>query len=82
MQKLPYDPTVTHNKLINGAIDWFKKEQLIPKETPKTLKIKDPEAPKCHMLPKIHKINNSGRPVVSSIGCHSTNISKFVDYHL
>ena len=34
------------------------------------------------MLPKIHKINNPGRPVVSSVGCHSTNISKFVNYQL
>ena len=34
------------------------------------------------MLPKIHKINNPGRPVVSSIGCHKTNVSRFVDHHL
>ena len=34
------------------------------------------------MLPKIHKINNSGRPIANSIGCHKTNVSKFVDYHL
>ena len=34
------------------------------------------------MLPKIRKINNPGRPVVSFVGCHSTNISNFADYHL
>ena len=73
---------MTHNKLINDAIDRFKQKQLIPKEAAETLKLKDRKAPKFHMLPKIHKINNLGRPVVSSIGCHSTNISKFVDYHL
>ena len=28
-----------------------------------------------------YQIKNPGRPVVSSIGCHSINISKFVDYH-
>ena len=48
----------------------------------KQLEIKDQEAPKFHMLPKIHKINNPGRLVVSSIGCHSTIISKCPDYHL
>ena len=58
----------------------FKQEQLIPKETAEILKIKDPKAPKFNMLPKIHKINNPGGPVVSFIGCHSTNISKSVDY--
>ena len=33
-------------------------------------------------MPKIHKKNNPGRPVISSINCHTSNISKFVDYHL
>ena len=58
----------------------FKQEQLIPEETAEILKIKDPKAPKFHMIPKIHKINNPGGPVVSFIGCHSTNVSKSVDY--
>ena len=35
-----------------------------------------------YLLPKVHKPGNPGRPVVSSIGCHTENISKFVDYHL
>ena len=30
----------------------------------------------------MHKLNNPGRPVISSINCHTANISKFVDYHL
>ena len=73
---------MAHNKLINDVIDRFQEEQLKPKETAKTLKRKDPQTPKCHMLTKIYKINNPGRPVVNSIGCHSTNISKFIEYHL
>ena len=44
---------------------------MIPKETAETLKLKDPMTPKFYMLLIIHKINNPGRPVVSSIGCHS-----------
>ena len=67
--------TVAHSKLINDANYRFKQEPLTPKETVETLKIKDPEA-------RVRKINNPGIPVASSIGCHSTNISKFVDYHL
>ena len=38
---LTTDPIMTHNKLINDAIDRFKHERLIPKETVKTLKIRD-----------------------------------------
>ena len=34
------------------------------------------------MLPKIHKQNNPGRPVISFIDCNTSNISQFVDYHL
>ena len=61
-------------KLINDAIDRFKQEQLISKETVETLKIKDLDTPKFHMLPKVHKINDPGKPFLDSIGCHSTNI--------
>ena len=34
------------------------------------------------MLPKIHKPNNPGRPVVNSINSPSSNISQFVDFYL
>ena len=61
-------------KLINDAIDRFKQEQLISKETVETLKIKDLDTPKFHMLPKVHKISDPGKPFLGSIGCHSTNI--------
>ena len=38
--------------------------------------------PQFYISPKIHIEDNPGRPVVSSINCHTTNISKYVDYHL
>ena len=40
------------------------------------------KAPEFHLLPKIHKANNPGRPVISSINCHTYRISEFVDYDL
>ena len=42
-------------------------------------KIKTPEF---HLLPKIHKANNPGRPVISSVNCHTSRFSEFVDYYL
>ena len=42
----------------------------------------DPKAPKLNLRPKIHKEGNPGRPVVSSVNCHTANISKYVGYHL
>ena len=41
-----------------------------------------PKNPKLYLLPKVHKPNNPGRPVVSSVGCHTEKISAYVDHHL
>ena len=35
-----------------------------------------------YLLPKIHKPNNPGRPIVNSIGSVTEKISAFVDEHL
>ena len=35
-----------------------------------------------HLLPKIHKANIPGRPLISSINCHTSRISEFVDHYL
>ena len=34
------------------------------------------------MLPKIHKVNNPGRPVISSVNNHTEKISAYVDEFL
>ena len=73
---------MTHKKIINDANDRFKQELLLSKETARALKIKDAEGSKLYMLPKVRKIDNPDGLAVSSIGYHSTNISKFVGYHL
>ena len=46
------------------------------------LKTENPRTPKFYLQPKIHKRGNPGRPVASSVQCHTSNISKYVDYHL
>ena len=35
-----------------------------------------------HLLPKIHKANNPGRPGISSVNCQTSRISEFFDYYL
>ena len=35
-----------------------------------------------YLLPKIHKLGNPGRPIISSNGHPTERISEFVDYHL
>ena len=79
---LAKDPTTTNNDLINQTIDRFTKEQLINDNIANGLKNPSPRTPQFYISPKIHKEGNPGRPVVSSINCHTANISKYVDYHL
>ena len=42
----------------------------------------NPKTPKFYMQPKLHKKDNPGRPVVRSVNCHISSISKYVDYYL
>ena len=80
-RKLLEDPTVTNMKLVNDAIERFKKQNLINKKIAEGLKINDPKTSKLDLQPKIHKEGNPGHPLVSSVNCHTANISKHVDYH-
>ena len=79
---LAKDPTATNSDFINLTIDRFTKEQLINGNIANGLKNTSPRTPQFYISPKIHKEGNPGHPVVSSINCHTANISKYVDYHL
>ena len=60
--------------------DW-KKQKLRNEKGAEHLKRNDPKTPKFYLRPKIHKEGNPGRPIVSSVNCHTANIWKYVDYH-
>ena len=82
LQKTSRRPRATNMKLVNDTIERFKKQKLINEKVAEGLKRNDPKTPKFYLRPKIHKEGNPGRPVVSSVNCHTANISKYVDYHL
>ena len=69
-------------KKVNNTIQRYKKEKLPKEKTADGLKVSNPKTSKLYMLPKIHKKENPGRPVVRSISCHTSSFSKYVDYHL
>ena len=81
-KKIPNDATQLHVERINNTIDQLKGEELISEEVAKGLKVHNPKTAKFSLLPKVHKAGNPGRPVISSVECHSSHISKYVDYHL
>ena len=72
----------THTRLVNDTITRFKNDKLITKNIAKGLQVQQPETPKFYTWPKIHITGNLGRPVVSSINCHTNTISKYVHFHL
>ena len=78
-KKLQEDPTATNMKLVNDAIERFKKQKLINEKVAEGLKRNDPKTPTFYLHPKIHKEGNPGRLIVSSVNCHTANISKYVD---
>ena len=60
----------------------LKNENLLTLKTVNSLLEEKIKTSEFHLLPKIHKSNNLGRPTISSINCHTSRISEFVDYYL
>ena len=70
-EKLSIDPTQAYTDIINRAIDRFKDENLLSVKLADLLKMQNPRTSRLYLLPKIHKIENLGRPIISSVECHS-----------
>ena len=70
--------------MVNHTIERFKNKKLLSQNTVDGLKVTNLKTrhQKFTFHPKIHKPNNPGRPVINSIGCHKSEISRFVDHHL
>ena len=81
-KKRQEDQTATNMKLVNDTIERFKKQKLINEKVSERLKRNGPRTPNFYLRPKIHKEGNSDHLVVSSVNCHTANISNYVDYHL
>ena len=74
-EKITNDPTPEHLNEIQSAVkvlptDDEIKERLLPSK---------PSCPQLYLLPKIHKIGNPGRPIVSGCSCPTVQISRFLD---
>ena len=80
--KLNYCPTEEHSRLVSSTLHEFANNSELSKEIADGLKPVNAATPRFYLLPKIHKEGNPGRPVVSSVNSHTSNISKFVDHHI
>ena len=65
-------------KLIKDTVnDLISKQELPP--TARNLTITTPRTSHIYFLPKIHKANNHGRPIVSACSCPTELISSFLE---
>ena len=77
-KKVDEDRTVINNEIVSQVIsDEITNTRLPPSAV--SLIEKSPRCSVFYLLPKIHKLNNPGRPVVSACSCPTSIISAFVD---
>ena len=67
---------------IEVTLENFKTQGLIDSKTADSLIPEQVRTARFYMLPKIHKPNYPGRPVISSVSSHTSEISRFVDCHM
>ena len=60
----------------------IQKEHLIKDKIAGDLITQNPRTPRFYTKPKLHKEKIPGKPVISSVNCHSSKILEYVDYHL
>ena len=72
-------PTELHIENIKSEV---KNENLLTSKTANSVLEEKIQTPEFHILPNMHKDNNSRRQVISSVNCQTTRISKFVGYYL
>ena len=81
-KKLPNDTTELNKTKVNTSIEELKALNLMEEKTANNLKSSEAKISQFKMFPKIHKKENPSRPVVTSVDCHTTKISKHVDHLL
>ena len=81
-KRLTKDTTEINRIKVNRTINELKSSHLLNEKIANDLLSSEAKTPQFKMLPKVHKEGNPGRPVVSSIDCHTTKISKYIDNQL
>ena len=67
---------------MNRTINVLKSSHLLNEKITNDLLSSEAKAPQFKMLPQVYKEGHPGRPVISSIDCHTTKISKYIDNQL
>ena len=77
-EKVSDDLTPTHSALVRDTVQSCISNDELPEEAA-VLAIPEAKTSNFYLLPKIHKTNNPGRPIVSACSCPTVQISAFLD---
>ena len=78
-RKLGRNPIPKISADINSFLNFIKERKLLMTTHLQFLTVKNPRTPIFYMLPKIHKINNPGRPIVSACDSPTEKLSAYID---
>lgn len=73
------DPTSVFKQNVQERLSSLVRERKITETTARSLLPLNPVPGRFYLLPKIHKKDHPGRPIVSAIGTVTENLSSFVD---
>ena len=80
--KINYDPTREHIKIVSNTIETFHRQQVLVKNIANNLKTTNVKTPQFYITPKVHIKYIPGRPVVSFIDFHTSKLSKHFDHYM
>ena len=81
-RKIPKDTTRKIANEISNFLNFLKDRKLLPTEHLLFLTPKNPRTPVFYLLPKIHKPNYSGGPIVSACDSPTEKMSAYIDSFL
>ena len=77
-ERLDHDPVKEYQQVIKSAVKQMIQANELPASA-KNLILQTPSTSRFYLLPKIHKENNPGRPIVSACNCPTENIASYLD---
>lgn len=77
-RRIKDDPTQLYQQEVQSTIEQFCASGTLEKEAFRLL-VDKPRCSRFYLLPKIHKLGNPGRPIVSACSCPTMHISAYVD---
>ncbi|XP_077861688.1 uncharacterized protein LOC144342322, partial [Saccoglossus kowalevskii] len=75
---LDVDITNKIQREIGDVVNGYIAKGNLPKEA-RNLIVRSPRTSVVYLLPKIHKVNNPGRPIVSACNCETEHIARYLD---